>query len=109
VEVKLVDDLDGSAAQETVAFAVDGVVYEIDLNARHVKELRSTLESYVSAARRLGRSTRVAGGRPGGSSGRGRVNNQVIRDWAKQQKIDLADRGRIPREVVARYEAESQR
>ncbi len=29
--VQLVDDLDGSEAQETVSFGLDGTAYEIDL------------------------------------------------------------------------------
>jgi hypothetical protein len=30
--VSLVDDLDGTEANETVEYALDGVIYEIDLN-----------------------------------------------------------------------------
>ena len=35
VQVLLTDDLDGSAANETVRFRLDGTEYEIDLNAKH--------------------------------------------------------------------------
>ena len=45
--VTLVDDLDGSDADETVEFALDGREYEIDLTADHAKALRENLADYV--------------------------------------------------------------
>lgn len=51
IQVELVDDLDGSPAQYTVTFALDGVTYEIDLNERHARELRALLDHYVRRAR----------------------------------------------------------
>jgi hypothetical protein len=51
----LVDDVDGGEAAETVKFALDGVQYEIDLSDGNAAELRSGLEPFVGAARRLGR------------------------------------------------------
>ncbi|MGW5643668.1 histone-like nucleoid-structuring protein Lsr2 [Saccharopolyspora sp. NPDC003762] len=50
--VEFVDDIDGSPAQQTTMFSLDGVVYEIDLNARHAQDLRSLLERYIAHARR---------------------------------------------------------
>ena len=41
--IVLEDDLDGSVADETVTFALDGVTYEIDLNAKNAGELRDAL------------------------------------------------------------------
>jgi hypothetical protein len=55
VMTTLVDDLDGSSpADETVRFAIDGTNYEIDLMAVHAAELRSALNLYIGAARRVG-------------------------------------------------------
>ena len=54
VQVLLVDDIDGSAAAETVSFSLDGVSYEIDLTAAHAKKLRDDLASWVGHARRSG-------------------------------------------------------
>lgn len=51
IQVELVDDLDGSPAQYTVTFALDGVTYEIDLNERHARQFRSLLDRYVKQAR----------------------------------------------------------
>jgi len=54
IETSRLDDLDGStAADETIRFAVDGSLYEIDLTARNAAEFRSTLNVYVGAARKV--------------------------------------------------------
>lgn len=54
VFVSLVDDIDGSEADETVEFGLDGVNYEIDLSAENAEELRDALAQYVEHARRAG-------------------------------------------------------
>ena len=54
IQVLLIDDLDGSEADGTVRFALDGTEYEIDLNAEHAQALRHALARYVHAARRAG-------------------------------------------------------
>ena len=53
-QVILVDDVDGSEANQTVTFALDGVSYEIDLNDEHAAALRESLEEWVGKARRTG-------------------------------------------------------
>ena len=57
---KLIDDLDGSEATETVSFGLDGASYEIDLSKKNAAAFRKALEPYVKAARK----DRSAGGRP---------------------------------------------
>ena len=49
VQTLFIDDLDGSAAEGTVRFALDGTEYEIDLNAEHAQQLRDALAAYVRA------------------------------------------------------------
>jgi hypothetical protein len=107
VEVELVDDIDGSEAAETVTFAVDGVAYEIDLSARHAKELRSALQKYTASARRVGRAAPAGTGRgrTQAPARKDRAQNKAIREWARRKKVELSDRGRIPRTVVEQYEA----
>ncbi|WP_190818135.1 histone-like nucleoid-structuring protein Lsr2 [Saccharopolyspora pogona] len=51
IQVELVDDVDGSPANHTVTFALDGVTYEIDLNDEHAQRLRAVLDRYIKAAR----------------------------------------------------------
>lgn len=103
VSVVLVDDLDGSEASETVTFGLDGATYEIDLSSSNAEKLRSDLSGWVGAARRAG------GRRPSGASrGRGRARNSdaaAIRTWASDNGYTVSERGRIPAEIRAAYEA----
>jgi hypothetical protein len=58
LQTLLIDDLDGSAAEGTVRFGLDGTEYEIDLNAEHAQQLRDTLAAYVRAGRRVSGGSR---------------------------------------------------
>ncbi len=111
VQVHLLDDIDGSQADETLKFALDGTNYEIDLSSKHADKLRSVLDKYVKSARRVGRSHVVPAGRNrmGAPTRSDRAQNQAIRDWARRKGIELSNRGRIPREIVEQYEAEAGR
>ncbi len=60
VLVSLVDDLDGSEAEETVEFGLDGVSYQIDLSSDNAEELRDALAQYVEHARRAGGRKRAS-------------------------------------------------
>ena len=100
VETLLVDDLDGSNAESTVRFGVDGADYEIDLSASHAQQLRDALAPYISAARRTGPSPR----RTGHKTTRAPDPTEV-REWARAQGIDVKDRGRVPAELIAKFKA----
>jgi len=101
VQVLLVDDIDGGQASETVTFAVDGVSYEIDLNAEHAGQLRETSGQWVAAGRRVsGRAARGRGRRVVGSG-----ETAKIREWAKSSGYQVSERGRISAEVRAAFEA----
>jgi nucleoid-associated protein Lsr2 len=103
LETLLVDDLDGSTADETVRFAFEGRSYEIDLSAANAERLRSSLQPFVAAARKAGPPRRRGGGRRTATS---RARSAQIRAWAKAQGLKLSERGRIPATVVEQYEAE---
>jgi hypothetical protein len=51
-QVVLVDDLDGTPAEETVTLGLDGRHYEIDLSTANAKALRNELKDYVHSAPR---------------------------------------------------------
>ncbi|WP_033401708.1 histone-like nucleoid-structuring protein Lsr2 [Actinopolyspora mortivallis] len=51
IQVELVDDIDGSEAQQTVTFAMDGVTYEIDLSEQNARKLRELFGPYIKQAR----------------------------------------------------------
>jgi hypothetical protein len=98
--VTLVDDLDGSEAEEQVEFSVDGRTYEIDLSTGNASRLRDVLAPYISAARRTG-ARRSAAPPPRASSDR--AQNQAIREWALAQGMKVSERGRIPTNVLTAY------
>jgi hypothetical protein len=102
-----IDDIDGGAAEGTVRFALDGTEYEIDLNSKHSEELRSALGKYVTHARKVGGAARRAG-RGAGRGARGTgpmLNTTEIRNWARENGYDIKDRGRVPADLVAKYQA----
>jgi hypothetical protein len=107
IQTLFIDDIDGGEAEGTVRFALDGAEYEIDLSAKHSEELRSALGKYVSHARKIGgavrRPGRVAG--KGGKGGAGALNTTEIRNWARENGYDIKDRGRVPADLVAKYQA----
>jgi hypothetical protein len=104
IQTLFIDDLDGSAAEGTVRFGLDGAEYEIDLSAGHAKELRDALARYVDAARRVGGSARrpARGSRRGSAGG---LDTTEIREWATAQGIEVKDRGRVPADLVAKFRA----
>ncbi len=104
-EVRLVDDLDGEAADETIEFGIDGKNYEIDLSKENAGKLRDALAAFVAAGRRTSRARR---GAPVASTSRSRPvadreQNQAIRDWARKRGMKVSERGRIPAEVLEEY------
>jgi hypothetical protein len=100
-----IDDIDGDEAEGTVKFALDGNEYEIDLSAKHSEELRSALGKYVTHARKVN----VKGTRQGAARGASRRSSSfdtiAVRAWARENGIDIKERGRVPAGVVARYQA----
>ena len=100
--VSLVDDLDGGQAEETVAFALDGVTYQIDLSAANADRLRTSLATFVGSARRTGGRTRPGGGGAGRRSSLER--SQEIREWARANGYTVSDRGRIRADIVTAYD-----
>ena len=102
IQTLFIDDLDGSIAEGTVRFGLDGTEYEIDLNGEHAQQLRDALAAYVRGGRRVsGGSRRPARGERRGPAGG--LNTTEVREWAKAQGIEVKDRGRIPAELVVKF------
>lgn len=97
--VVLEDDIDGSEASETLAFTIDGVSYEIDLNAENAAALREAIAPWVGHARRTSgsRRTRHHASQSGPSA-------SDIRAWAQAQGLEVSARGRVSAEVREAYE-----
>jgi hypothetical protein len=108
VVVELVDDLDGTASDDisTVTFGLDGVQYEIDLSDDNAGRLRDALGDYVGAARRTGGRIKrgIAHGNAAVRPAVDREQTKAIRDWARQNGFEMADRGRISTTVIEAFE-----
>ncbi len=87
VEVKLIDDLDGGDAAETVSFSLDGISYEIDLSDKHAKKLRDEFAAWTGHARRSGAGARSGSRRRSAASGGAkRTDLGAVREWATGQR-----------------------
>lgn len=93
----LVDDLDGSEAAETISFSLDGVSYEIDVNESHAAKLRDDFATWTAHAKRVGGRKRTA------AAGGGKEDLEAIRNWARENGFQVADRGRISAKVKEAY------
>lgn len=123
---ELVDDIDGSNGDETMTFALDGQVYEIDLNEANAKAFREFARVYIengrkmpkgsihTASRKVPSARQVGAPAAAGPAERSATytrmskdQNKAIREWAKKQDKwkGLSARGRIPSEVVEAFEA----
>lgn len=112
--VKLTDDLDGKPIPdgkgETIRFSLDRADYEIDLAEKNAKALRDAFTKYISAARRAGsgrRTGRARAGRRGtgpSQDSRG-YDPKAVRAWAESQGIQVSKRGRVPADLVAKFQA----
>ena len=107
--VQLVDDFSGDPIDNgegrTVVFSFDGAEYEIDLSSEHIDDFQKALEPFVRASRRVSgrRATRGGAGSRRGNSGGGSGETAAIREWAESQGLKVASRGRIPADIVERY------
>lgn len=100
------DDLDGSPAVETVRFGYAGREYEIDLNEEHASQLDEALAPYVEHGRRAdGGATRPRRGRRTEEERRRPEELRAIRQWAREQGLQVSDRGRIAADIVEKYDA----
>jgi Lsr2 len=102
IQVLFTDDIDGGEAAGTVRFALDGVEYEIDLSTEHTDELHTALGKYVDHARKVGGSRRTARGSRRSASA---IDTHKVREWAREEGIEIKDRGRVPANIVEQYKA----
>ena len=112
VTIELVDDLDGSVADETVHFTWEGKPLVIDLNKKNADKLRKAIEPFAAAARPDGTVQAPAARRrlsSGSSSGKRQQDSgaatSVIRAWARENSIEVPDRGRLKPDVLQAWEA----
>ena len=95
------DDIDGSAAANTVNFSFDGVNYEIDLSKSNTKAFGKAMALYVGHARKV-RNSRVRANRRGAASSHDLAD---VRAWAAKNGFEVSERGRIASVVLEAYDA----
>jgi hypothetical protein len=101
VHVLLTDDFDGTEASRTLAFAFEGVTYEIDLSDKNLEKFRKSIGPYVEHARRVG--GRAKRGSPFAAPAK--IDNAAVRSWAQSAGYEVSSRGRISKAIVEAYEA----
>lgn len=97
VVTEVIDDVDGSAAQETIRFGIDDTQYEIDLSRVNAERLRELLRPWADSARRVGKN-----GRAGARVDLGPAP-QVVRAWGRANGYQMRSRGRVPVEVCEAF------
>ena len=104
--VALIDDIDGGKAAETVSFGLDGSIYEIDLSKKNATALRKALGEFTASARKV-RAGKAASkvARAATTAAPTRVDARAVREWAQEQGIAVSARGRVPSDVVEKYQA----
>src|SRR5258705_6263760 len=134
-KVIIVDDIDGTECDGIVThrFSLGSDFYEIDLCPQNLLSLRAALEPFVSAGRRVRSGNRrksepaprqqgnsaldfprqqrlAAAPRQQGSSALDfpRQQRQAIRNWARDNGYDVADRGPFSQGGLAPYQKATQ-
>lgn len=103
---EFIDDIDGSPAERTFTFAVDGTAYEIDLSSENIAEFKDAIGGFIESARKV--KATINGQRQRGASTadprerRERLNE--VREWARKNGYSVSDRGRLSAEVLAAFE-----
>jgi hypothetical protein len=85
---------------KTRVFSVDGRDYEIDLCARHSQKFDEVFRRFAVHARKAMQQA----GRARQRTAAHRKRGADIRAWAKDNDVPVSDRGRIPADVIARYD-----
>jgi hypothetical protein len=92
-----------------VTFSLDGKTYEIDLSEKHAAALRDAFAPFIGGARRAGNAAKVGSQQRMSTvrstgSGRSRGETAAIREWAKDNGLEVSTRGRISSAVLEAYE-----
>ncbi len=89
------DDLDGTPLAESdhqsVKFSFNGIDYALDLSKANLQRFHDVLTPYIAAAREVPKDPRS------------RVEASQIREWARKKGLKVAQRGKIPFEILDAY------
>lgn len=105
------DDLNGSEKDVTeVSFSFDGETYRLDLGPKSRQKLEKALAPFIDAAKASSTVRAIRSAPPAGARAASRKTDgptsltHNVREWAKKQGIEVSDRGRLPNEIIAKYD-----
>jgi hypothetical protein len=101
----ITDDLDGSKDAAEVHFSFGGADYSIDLSKKNLAAFEKALKPYLDAATRVSGRPPVSRRTKASQSPSSRKDLSAIRDWAREQGLEVSERGRIAASIVEQYEA----
>ncbi|MCX4405880.1 MULTISPECIES: Lsr2 family protein [unclassified Streptomyces] len=93
-------DLSGKPDAATATFGLGDTWYEIDLTAEEQKKLEEALKPYLKVSRKAGKTPPKQRVVPETTA----EERDRIREWAKKEGYDLAERGRITKKVMKAYD-----
>lgn len=115
IERRQVDDLDGSPADGSLSFTVNGERYEMDLSKDNARAFHADMERWVKAARKVGKAPGVKKPKTTAHTSPVKIDDTQaapIREWAKGRDQDelrkmarstgmeVPDRGRLSINVM---------
>ena len=102
--VTFVDDIDGSTeGVEHYTFNWLGTDYEIDLAPKSAKKLVDIMNTYTDKATRVPKPRSGSAGRGSGRTRTARDEVAEIRSWAREQGMEVSDKGRVSEAVKDAY------
>lgn len=103
--VTLVDDITGEEVEEggrTIEIGWLGKTYELDVSSGTFEGLEEYFNDVLHNARQVTRGGRRSTASTGSKKSKGE-RIQRVREWARGQGMEVADRGRINKDVLEAY------
>lgn len=102
------DDLDNSPLEDSevniINFSVDGNHYVLDLSEKNAAAFRAALEPWIAAAQVAPAPQKSPARASSATTAAQRERSRAIREWARENGIDVSDRGKIAASVLDAYE-----
>jgi len=99
---KIIDDIDGTDATDTLEFSWGGDNYTIDLSDENADEFRRLMARYVPFATKVRHEVKPLGKRTIPMRTTAELND--IRAWAREAGFEVSSVGRIREEIITAYE-----
>ncbi|MFD4242741.1 Lsr2 family protein [Streptomyces sp. NPDC058525] len=93
-------DLSGEPDAATATFGLGDTWYEVDLTAAERKKLEEALKPYLKVSRKAGTAATKQRVVPETTP----EERDKIREWAKKEGYEFAERGRIPKRVMKAHD-----